>query len=283
MVRYLYVSPVGTSLLQNLARRRRDLVEKYSSYRLGDWSRLPLDDPMNKVPDGYVCQVVRGHEVYEALLSMALEDPRGSSAELNGLLGIASLYNHSRSDAEVLLYKTRSCTSRLCSSVVAEALRRLGFAAVQEVEVRAMASPDEFEEGLVEILDKVVRAVASARGRGLRVCVNATPGFKAETTFFVIASLLAGADAVLYIHDSFREPVILPTIPIAPRTEEVEKLMKVFGGGDVAPLHALYQEGLSEEELRRYRDMGLIEVREGAARIRTWVRKMLELLAEARG
>ena len=280
MVRYLYVSPVGTSLLQNLARRRRDLVEKYSSYRLGDWSRLPLDDPMNRVPDGYVCQVVRGHEVYEALLSMALEDPRGSSAELNGLLGIASLYNHSRSDAEVLLYRTRSCTSRLCSSVVAEALRRLGFAAVQEVEVRAMASPDEFEEGLVEILDKVVRAVASARGRGLRVYVNATPGFKAETTFFVLASLLVGADSVVYIHESFRAPVILPAPPIRVDAQRISPLLKAMGGGFKAPLHALYQAGLSEEDVSRLRDMGLLELRGGAARLRRWAAKLLELLGE---
>lgn len=280
MVRYLYVSPVGTSLLQNLARRRRDLVEKYRGYRLGDWSRLPLDDPMNRVPDGYVCQVVRGHEVYEALLSMALEDPRGSSAELNGLLGIASLYNHSRSDAEVLLYRTRSCTSRLCSSVVAEALRRLGFTAVQEVEVRAMASPDEFEEGLVEILDKVVRAVASARGRGLRVYVNATPGFKAETTFFVLASLLVGADSVVYIHESFRAPVILPAPPIRVDAQRISLLLKAMGGGFEAPLHALYQAGLSDEDISRLRDMGLLELRGGSARLRRWAAKLLELLGE---
>ena len=133
MAKYLYVSPVGTSLLQNLARARRDLVERYSGKRFGEWYRLPLDDPMNAVPDGYVCQVVKGHEIYDTALELAIQKPKESSAELNGLLGIASLFNHSLRDVEVLLYHTRSCTSRLCSMVVADALKKLGFAAVQQL------------------------------------------------------------------------------------------------------------------------------------------------------
>lgn len=44
--------------------------------------------------------------------------------------------------------------------------------------------------------------------------VNAMVGFKAESTFTVMVSFIAGADGVVYMHKTFRETIYLPAIPI---------------------------------------------------------------------
>ncbi len=282
MARYLYVSPVGTSLLQNFARspRYRGIVERYRDRGIEEWYRLSLDDPRNRPPDGYVCQVVRGHELYEAMTSFAREDPRRASAELAGLLGIAELFGHSHGDAEVLLFYTNSCNSILCSDIVAETLKSMGFASVQRIGIRAARSVDDFEEGLIEVLDRVVKIMVNRKRAGYRVYVNATPGFKAETTFFVIASLLAGADAVIYMHESFRTPIILPAPPITLDRAEIEKLTKAFGNQVELPLSTLYTLGITEDQIVYYRDRGVLEIRHGIAKLRTWIRKLLEIYTQ---
>ena len=204
--RIVYVSPVGTGILENFARRGGDpeLVEKYS---MDEWSRLGLDDPRNLYPDGQVCTVSRSPEVYGALLNYVVSRPREASPEINGIQAIRSLYRHRAEDVMVMLYTTRTCNAMLCERVVEEALRRQGFQ-VQSVTVRGIGGLDDFEEGLVEILDKVVGKIVKWKDRGLRVYLNATPGYKAETTFLVISALLAGADGIVYIHQAFREPVL---------------------------------------------------------------------------
>ncbi|MEM3997507.1 MAG: putative CRISPR-associated protein, partial [Pyrobaculum sp.] len=58
--------------------------------------------------------------------------------------------------------------------------------------------------------------VKRARAAGRLPYVVATGGFKPESTFAVLAGFLAGAVGAFYMHESFREVVVLPHIPLAP-------------------------------------------------------------------
>jgi putative CRISPR-associated protein (TIGR02619 family) len=274
MVRFVYVCPVGTSLLQNFVRdlRFRGVVERFRGFRVEEWFRLSPDDPLNVVPDGYVCSVVRGHELFSALLDFLRSSSREACAEVNGIYGIRDLFGHSPRDVEVLLYHTRTCNSRLCSMVLEDFLRGEGYL-VESVEVRALRSVDDFELGLVEVLDKVVRFVVRRRSEGVKVYVNATPGFKAEVTFLVIASILAGANAVVYIHDSFRSPVLLPIPPLSLNTKLVNDVLELFKYSQCLGTYYV-RERLGDELLTNMVDSGVLKVVEDKVCVREWVKHL---------
>jgi putative CRISPR-associated protein (TIGR02619 family) len=274
MVRFVYVCPVGTSLLQNFVRdlRFRGVVERFRGFRVEEWFRLSPDDPLNVVPDGYVCSVVRGHELFSALLDFLRSSSREACAEVNGIYGIRDLFGHSPKDVEVLLYHTRTCNSRLCSMVLEDFLRGEGYL-VESVEVRALRSVDDFELGLVEVLDKVVRFVVRRRSEGVKVYVNATPGFKAEVTFLVIASILAGVNAVVYIHESFRSPVLLPIPPLSLNTKLVNDVLELFKYSQCLSTYYV-RERLGDELLTNMVDSGVLKVVEDKVCVREWVRHL---------
>ena len=277
----LYVSPVGTSILSNFVRdpRFKSVVEKYKDKRVFDWYRLPPGDSLNTVPDGYICSVVSGHELYEAIKKFVFSDPQRASAEINGVVSTANLFGHNLKDVEVLLYTTRTCTSRLCASIASETLKSVyNVKSVQVVEVKAFRSPDEFDEGLMEILDKVVRAVVNYRKRGYRVYVSATPGYKAETAFVALASILAGASAVTYIHESFGTAVTLPTPPITLDKQRLEEVTKIFREAECIDKGELISRGLDENRVRDYIELGILKVKGGKVCLRTWTKKILEIV-----
>ncbi len=275
----LYISPVGTSILQRFVQssQYRHIVEKYSDKRIREWFRLSIDDPLNTYPDGYICQVVKGHEVYEALREFVRDRPREASAELNGILSTRDLFMHSPSDIEVMLYSTNTCNAMLCMNVVADVLKDLGFKEVQTVKIKAIRSADDFDEGLVEVLDKVVKRVIERKKMGYRVYVSATPGFKAETTFFVLASLLVGVDAITYIHEAFREAVIIPSIPLSIDTKRIKELTEIFKGY-CTPKHTLYNLGFTDEKIVELKDRGIVFEKEGSVCIRKWISELIRVL-----
>lgn len=274
MVRFVYVCPVGTSLLQNFVRDLRwgDVVKRFEGFRIRDWFRLSPDDFLNIVPDGYICSVVRGHELFNVLLDFLRFNPREACAEVNGVYGIRDLFGHNPRDVEVILYHTRTCNSRLCSSVLEDFLRSEGYL-VESIEIRALRSVDDFELGLIEVLDKVVRLVVKKRSEGIKVYVNATPGFKSEVTFLVIASILAGANAVVYVHESFRSPVLLPVPPLTLNTKVVSDVLELFKYTSCLDTYYV-NEGLGSELVTNMLDLGVLRLEEGRVCIREWVKHL---------
>ncbi|MEM2149882.1 MAG: putative CRISPR-associated protein [Nitrososphaerota archaeon] len=87
---------------------------------------------------------------------------------------------------------------------------------------------------LIEVLDKVSFIVESAKKRNCRVYVNATPGFKAETAFVMLISLLLGVNGVVYIHDSFDQLVLIPSTDFT-RNWGVEETSRPIRGGKLDP------------------------------------------------
>jgi CRISPR/Cas system-associated protein Csm6 len=87
----------------------------------------------------------------------------------------------------------------------------------------------DFEFGFLEILDKVVRIIINKSKQGYDVYISATAEFKPETTFFVIAASLCSfkSPIVYYIHESFKNIVTLPLLPLQV-PEEYLKIAEEF-------------------------------------------------------
>lgn len=276
----IYISPVGTSLLHNFARDRgRAFTTRYAD--LGDWPRLSPSDERNAYPDGSVCRALEDRELVEALVDYSVELGGKSCAEVNGILGIQKLFGHRFSDVELHLLYTRTCNARLVTYALREVFSRLGLGGVVPVELRGTASVDEFDRGLVEVLDRVSSIVRSGREKGCRIYVNATPGFKAEAAFVMLISLLLGVDGVVYIHESFDQPVLIPYLPLSLRIEELGELLGIFGVEGSVHVNALLS-AIPYEKLLDYRERGLIVIEGEYSRLRPWVRALVEKLSRGR-
>ena len=236
MVRWLHVIASGTSVLRNF-----ELRVGGEARRLGvvGWFRLPPDDPRQEVAGRVAVEGV-GSEVYDALREFLWGDPEGASAELNAFLKYVSLAGHAPpGDVGVLVFSTDTGVGYLCATLIHEFLRLKGYAVVtgEPVRVRGLGRSEEsLDDGLANLLDSVVSVIKEHAGKGVRVYVNATAGFKAEATFLTMAAAVAGATAAYYIHEAFREVVELPLPPLTPDPRVIQ-LAKKAG-----------REGMSREE-----------------------------------
>lgn len=269
-----YISPVGTSLLLNFARERGS---KYSNKydNLEAWAKTPPDDDINRIPHGAICRALEDQEFIRDMVSFIVDRKERSCAEINGVMGITSMFNHTPRDVEVVLIYTNSCNTIVVKTVLKRALETLGYGRVVEESLTGISSVDEFDFGLVEVLDKVSSIIRERRSKGWRVYINATPGFKAETTFIVLISLIMGADGVVYVHESFNKPVLIPSIPLSIRGDDVRQLLDLFGSEEKLHVNTIINL-IGYEGYLEYVERGLIVNRQGEVFIRPWLKALLE-------
>lgn len=260
----MHVIPIGTSLLGNY---QREYSSRVSEWGFDGWDRWAPDDPRQEK----LCS--RYREVLNELIKYISAKGPQASAELQPFERARSIFGHGVSDTLVILYSTQTCNSRLAREAVASYLRERGFH-VSEAEIKSTRSIDDFEEGLVDLIDKVVRLVIDWRRRGARVFINATPGFKAEASFLVIASLLTDADVIYYMHESFRDIVTLPSIPLEIKRKYLEILRNFLEPRD--PREAELITG-SAEILRELELRGLVKKDHRGYTTRKWVKKLIEV------
>lgn len=272
-VRYLYISLVGTSVLRNVAQTVKEKWEdKYRDIMF--WHNMPLDNPRNTYPEGELCRLNTVEpELYADMVEAARNLREKASAEVAGLVGISSVRGHSRALVEVLLYPTASCTSVLSAKINREVIVDLGFSRVEMKVLEKLGKLETFEEGLVELLDNVVSAVVDARRRKLRVFVNATPGFKAESSFLVLASILAGADGAVYVHETFREPVFIPAVPLKV-DESFVGIFKAFMPEGRAPRDVWSYVDLEVRQLLEER--GIVKCEKDYCELRPWIKLLVK-------
>ncbi len=274
MVKWLHVIASGTSILRNFELKRSE-----DAGRLGitGWFRLPPNHPAQE-------EAVRAarsgskHEVFSVLSEFLRQSPETVSAELNAFLKYVSLANHAPPhEVGVLIFSTDTGTGYLCAALIHEYLRREGYAVVTNEPVRVEGlgtSEESFDDGLANLLDKVVNVIREKTAEGIKVYVNATAGFKAETSFLTMAAALAGATAAYYIHEAFREVIELPLPPLT-INPKVRKLITLTG-----------REGLSIgefEETARSQGLNpndLLERKLFILKGKVYPRKWLTLIAE---
>lgn len=133
-------------------------------------------------------------------------DPKGASAELN----VLEREELGKQD-KVILFHTDTPDGRTC----AQALRAyLGKRCVaQTEEIPNLSSPESFQKGLRNLAQSLIGAVEVERRAGNQVIMNATGGFKPMVVVATVVALLHNLPA-LYIHETFREQVAFPALPI---------------------------------------------------------------------
>ncbi len=275
VVKWCHVVSVGTSLLANFERL---LPDKARVLGVMGWSRLPPGHE-DQFRAEEVASSGLSSEVYRGLLEFLEEDPRGRSAELNAFLRYTDFAGHSPpQEVEVILYTSDTGTGWLVGSILGDYLRSKGYVVTGPIRVERLGrSTVVFEEGLVNLLDKVFRLVVDRKRKGVRVYLNATAGYKPETTFMVIAGMLLGVDGVYYIHEVFREPVMLPTLPLTIRHDLVELLRKLDRVPEKPYSTQIVEEyGFTVKELV---DKGLVSDKPDKIVVRRWAKILLDMIA----
>ena len=259
----LHLFTVGVSILQNFGRS-----ELGKELRGSDgWYRLPPDSPEQQK---FMSWARRGERVFDAVLKFVDEDPRKASAELNAFYKFESL--RGVAEREVALLATDTGTGLFCARVIEVHLESRGYRVREPIVVRAFGlGYDFFEEALASLMDTIAKTVS--RG-GYKVYLNATGGFKPETTFAVIAALLHGVRGIYYIHESFQDVVILPAPPLQIEVSHLEKLrlLSVEGKQKYLLMDAF---GWSEILISELVERQLVELKAGKVTPRRWVQPLL--------
>jgi len=276
---YFHLISTGTSLLNNFVRyseRYKKFKTIIDKYRMHNWGVLSVDDPLQSKVESYIPS---NNEVHIALRNFLDIDPKRHSAELNSFLRFIDREGQTREDIEIAIYSTDTGNCRLAAQIIYEYLKDTGFYIVGEpIRIRDFSyGPEYFDDALIEIMDKVVSLIHRKTEQGYEVFINATPGFKAETTFISIASMLAlkRPPTIYYIHESLREPVKLPAIPLDIRRVYRNILAKYIEPRPYSEVfRELLDEGLNLDELI---ENGLMVEHKGLVRTRTWLTKLIEM------
>ncbi|RLG82775.1 MAG: hypothetical protein DRO40_06810 [Thermoprotei archaeon] len=239
--RMLHIVTVGTSVVRN-AFRDSDRYPVLASYRglFGRWS-VASPDSFEDVEASKV--VVPSHGVFRALLGYIDSDPRRSSAELNALLGYFEILDDDGVEAvhDVLLFSTDSGVCWLCTRVLEEYLRDLGKGRLRDLGIvlqriesvvseRIPLFGRDFKKGSINLLVRVRKIVARAREKYDIILANLTAGFKPESSLLLLASTLYGIDKAYYIHETMREVVEIPLIPLK-LSDEIKVLLEKLAKG----------------------------------------------------
>ncbi len=251
MVMYVHVIAVGTSILSNFEREFPEEAEKLG---IKGWGVLSPEDPAQKEAFKHAHE---GSNVFKTLLNYVSEDPKKRSAELNAFLTFVNYAGHSKKNVGVLIYTTDTGNGFLCGQLVHTYLTREGYKSLTKKPVRIKwlgRTLESFEDGLINLTDKIVVKIRDHVKKGRKVYINATGGFKPETAYLVLAGALAGAHKAYYIHETFKEIVELPL----PKLSIDEKLVNVIKNlkEPYAPLNEeelkekLASEGLDINDLR---------------------------------
>jgi putative CRISPR-associated protein (TIGR02619 family) len=155
----------------------------------------------------------------DRLVEYALANPERASAELNTVVKFARRYPALFGDVYAVFYATDTEEGTRAGVALREALcevlKREVKTAGCSAELKVVPGLGvDFHEGLLQLARAVGNDVRRARGEGRLTYVVATGGFKPESTFAVIAAYLAGAHGAVYIHETFKEVVELPMLPL---------------------------------------------------------------------
>lgn len=278
----------GTSLLNNASRdiNSKDISEQLrvrlnainAKFNLGELARLePGSIKDNDIKNNHT---YKGSELFQTLLDYLREKKTKASAEVNTIELVKKYMVLTNKDIKIYLYRSDTGTGTLTTKVIEEYLRGDGFD-VEDIEVKGFATAktlEQFQEGMVDLLTKIVRIVKSKKEVNNKVYVLATAGFKPESTAAVIAALLADADGVYYVYEGNRELVSIPAIPLSINNKVVNYLKEIFKDREEVSIDSIEQT-FGENLLSMLESKGLVE-RVGdlrdKVRLREWVKELID-------
>jgi len=203
-VEKVHIITVGASLALNY--EREECGKRVSA--------TEIEDRLRKSPETKRVQYSKNLEKY---IRKKEEENKlsESSAELNALKG------YLKEISLAYLIHTDTNLGRCCARAIKGYLTEKGIQVAEPIEIRGLHGPETFQKGLANLVKKIAEILRNHRGE-TRIC--ATGGFKPEVALASVVGFIAQAP-IYYIHESFREEVHLPAIPLNWRLD-----MKKYGG-----------------------------------------------------
>ncbi|MGC9069071.1 MAG: putative CRISPR-associated protein, partial [Thermoprotei archaeon] len=129
------------------------------------------------------------------------------------------------------------------------------------------------------LLERVLRIIVNKSRQGYKVYINATAGYKPETTFVVIAAMLTlkVVPTIYYIHEAFKKTIELPMLPLK-IDDEWLKIAEMFKEPQLMHVarDVLKKYGYNLDDLL-YSGILLIDTDKGIVQTREWLRKIIQL------
>jgi putative CRISPR-associated protein (TIGR02619 family) len=219
--RLLHVVTVGTSLVRNAS----GVCDRVPGLRgfcdlLKSWSNASPDSSEDLEASR---SAIPPSPVFKALLEALAGDPRRLSAELNALFGYLDTLR-GPCEHHVVLLSSDTGVGWLCARVLEEFLKPMervpevyarGEHSVESVEaLRVPLLGRDFVKGSLNLVREVKKAIKRWGEKVDEVLFNATGGYKPETGFLLLVAGLVGASRVYYIHETMREVVEIPVLPV---------------------------------------------------------------------
>jgi len=210
--------------------------------------------------------------VYEYLL----KDPWKASAELNAM----RKYLDEGLVDEVYLYHTDTGKGTFCALIIEKYLSYAYTLRVNSIRVEGFGLMEFFEDGLVNLLDKLMSKIHELTKTKCKIYLNATGGFKPENAITVIAASLLNINEIYYIHERFAEPIKIPILPITitPKYTKILKELyeyhKLHGFASKTRIEEIY----GSETLNELKDRNLVKEENGKIILRKWTRTIIKYI-----
>ncbi|WP_052883708.1 putative CRISPR-associated protein [Infirmifilum uzonense] len=259
-----HIVAVGTSLIRNLAQKGKELGIPDNILReFSEWTRAAPRSPTDAIAGG---RAAVGTEEFETALRALGGQPFELSAELNAMRpylerGIVRALTLLASDTGVSEFQARVLASYLEAEGVEVEVQR-----VQDLGI-------DFQKGLFNLLDSIVKKFVEYREKGLVVYINLTGGFKLESAILYLAACLTlGQGKAYYIHETMRDTVEVPIIPVMPDPQLLRLLdLLSRGGGSLDTL----QSQLTRDSIRKLLESGVLVQTGGELKVRDWIKLLI--------
>jgi len=255
---------VGTSLLRNASSLCTSLVGlKEHCDLLRAWANASVDSTEDLEAGR---SAIPASPVFKALIEALAGDPRRFSAELNALFSyldmLRGLHEH-----YITLLSSDSGAGWLCTRVLEEFLKTMnkipevytrGEHYVKNVEIiRVLFLGRDFIKGSLNLVAEAKKAVKKYSKVVDEILFNPTGGYKPETGFLLLVAGLLGASRVYYIHETMKEAVEIPVLPLS-IAEPVKNIFEKILRRELTPLdykilreHRILRPGEKEPEWLR--------------------------------
>jgi len=202
-------------------------------------------------------------------------NPRRASPEVNAMWE----YIDRGEVNEIYLYHTDTGAGKFCAGLLKKFFEEEFHIEAHTIRVNGFGL--DFEEGLANLLDKIVDKVVKLRTSPLvEVYLNATGGFKPENAILVIAASLLNIKTIYYMHEKFKEPIELPIFPLTIDSKYVKEL-KWIRNQEKEHGFALREDFVKKFNIKMIEELKakkLIVEENGRLKLRKWTKTLIKIL-----
>ena len=259
---YIHLVTVGISIISNYCRNFAE--EDELKILKDDWEVCKRSTPSSRL----------FMNVYERVKA----EPRSMSAELNAMWN----YIQEKMVNEVYLYSTDTGRGEFCANQLQKYFYDEIGVRANIVKIGGFGVPSQFEEGLVNLLDKISNKITTLKQNpNNQIYLNATGGFKPENAILYTSAALLKIDNIYYLHEELKKTVQLPLIPITlnPKYMKILKYMNNYEREHGFTPKSQFAQKYGEENLHHLKTWNLIIEENGRIKLRKWTKTILKYIA----